>query len=322
MLNNDRHCLLFGTVSMIALILVVSYHMQADNPIQDCTYEFQGAVERQNDIDVLPVIEDREVEDHIPTLDAVPIGDEEADSTKGTDCPIQIGSVQRQLGQSNPHGVYLYVSYEYKFAMVHVLKSAGSTVSRFIGQVLCPNSARHFCKNKWDELTTGRLKDLGSDFFVFGIVRNPLDRFVSSYNFALGENFNKNNGKTVPFWEFCENPSSISRASRLGPNHWLPQTEFLFSNKGDVVVDYIARTERLDEDLPYILQKLSEHGASQILAEYNAGAFFSRNTHEHDPYPSYYDECKGCYEAVTKRYKGDMEAFGYLGMTEWTDTCH
>eukprot|EP00736_Rhodelphis_marinus_P001168 Rmarinus@m.5420 len=236
-----------------------------------------------------------------------------------TSCDVLRGFVNRTLGRQPTQQVFLYVSDEYKFAMVHVLKSAGSAVSRFIGRALCPDAPKHFCDNRWMERGTERLLKLGSDYFVFGVVRNPFDRYVSIYNFGVSDIFSYSKTKTISFERFCEDPKNLMSVSRLSPVHWATQSNMLLTKQDELVVDYIARFEYLEDDLRPVFKILRDRGASEIWDAFVRGDLVEKNKMDHDVYTTYYDGCPVCYERVSHKFWRDMKLFGYPDMKTIVD---
>lgn len=128
-----------------------------------------------------------------------------------------------------------------------------------------------------------------ADHFVFSVVRNPWDRFVSG-------------------WKYCA--STRSRTLRdvlLDPpqeghdyRHLTrPQVDILFDAQGRCVTDFVMRYESLQRDFDTVCDRLAKPHAN--LLRINVG--------EHLAYRSYFDdECRTLFE---RRFARDIAAFGY-----------
>lgn len=90
-------------------------------------------------------------------------------------------------------------------------------------------------------------------FLKFGIIRDPLARVISWYNFRSRPELKNNPNKYTAnlsfgeFWHFNKNSDFLE-----------PQYKMFFSSKNDnVKVDYLCRQENLEEDLLKIKEILS-----------------------------------------------------------------
>lgn len=130
-------------------------------------------------------------------------------------------------------------------------------------------------------------------YFSFAFVRNPFDRFVS-YCAFMG----RNSG------EFERDPQAFMRRvlHELRPvDHILfrPQSEFVCSEDGQVLVNFIGRVESLQRDYDGICSRLGV--ASSALPQVNASS--------HRDYTDYYDD--QLIADVHALYARDIELFGY-----------
>ena len=139
---------------------------------------------------------------------------------------------------------------------VHVPKVAGTSVK----QVLFPDA--------WS-LTHYRAIDYFLDnplkyrrYFVFAFVRNPYDRLVSAYEFLL------RGGKNEPDRRFRDRVLSayasfadlvkygLGRREVDEKYHFMPQSRFLVSPWGSIMVDYVGRFERMEADFATIARRM------------------------------------------------------------------
>jgi hypothetical protein len=209
------------------------------------------------------------------------------------------------------------VNHELRCIFVHIPKTGGTSIERTLdmfGDWRIEDAERMFgliaspvlrsqgvTANHLQHLAATELRDLlGSDFdayFKFSFVRNPWDRFVSSF------------GKKDPNLVQCAASLGIQLAGvdfkdyvrltrGLRHPHLQPQCEFLFDRNGKSLVDFIGRFETLVEDYGAVARRL---GLQLVLPHHNAS--------EHSPYRSYYDDADR--DEIASRYARDIQVFGY-----------
>lgn len=195
-----------------------------------------------------------------------------------------------------------------KCLYIHIPKCAGTSIENVLyGKPLI----RFDVENKlWIQHVT--MKELVEYYFseeeieslfTFSIVRNPFDRFVSSYNWLCSVEGVSKTKETFRDFVFARNEfeflvgEKYRHKKRNYYHHLLPQIEFL-ERDGDIVVDYVGRFENLQEDWKKISQNI---GVGVVLP--------CLNKEKHDHYSSYFD--KETRAVVEKRYKRDLEYFGY-----------
>ena len=80
---------------------------------------------------------------------------------------------------------------------------------------------------------------------------------------------------------------------------WMPQTEFIFGVKGELLVDYIGRFERLTADAQEVFARLGVRCESLP----------HRRRSQRAPYPEYYDQHTK--QVISRLYAPDIEIFKY-----------
>jgi len=189
------------------------------------------------------------------------------------------------------------LSDEYKFVFIHVLKSGGTGVKKFIKDSLCgldaeieniDGSYSQKCTNMPATLirAEGCKKSIRDhqDYFHFSFVRNPFSRMYSAYSMMDG--FPPKNGvkgrlstKDFSFSEFVVNPYERSIHTSMWPGHYDQQYPFLFSEKEMCpMFDFIGRLEHFDEDMRRILTHLNATKMQDYMNSLPGGSISSANS--------------------------------------------
>lgn len=230
------------------------------------------------------------------------------------------------------------ISHHHKCIFVHIPKTAGQSIEHFfLGQLELDWKRRApllLRINDVPELGPPRLAHLKAreylkykyvsneqfdTYFKFGFVRNPWDRLVSTYkHFKLNHVYDF---KTFLMKKFM---NGIYRK-----HYWFvcPQSEYLCDDNGELVVDYVGRFERLQDDFADVCDKINVP-YSPLPHINKAGSPMNYSNHPklvlyyifwliygkyHIPtyssYNQYYDnESK---EFVEEIYGSDIRIFGY-----------
>jgi hypothetical protein len=211
--------------------------------------------------------------------------------------------LENTLGQKYVHQLFLRRSvrmYRDKgLVFVHIPKSAGTTVAN---EVLGRRAGHFTAVEIADEMG---LDDF-SGLFSFTVVRNPYDRLVSAYHYARQGGGSEgsirkldvyNSPAFESFESFIHNWLIVQDLMQV-PIVFRPQYLFVCNDNDEVLVQYIAHSEQLEE-LSDMLKKTVNltTGFNQL------------NTTSRQHYSKYYTEelCKIVYEL----YRKDFEMFGY-----------
>jgi hypothetical protein len=205
----------------------------------------------------------------------------------------------------------MLISRKRRFIFIHVYKNAGISVT----SALAP-----FAAGKWEDLANRALRKLKmpsrfdslsypphikaaelrdalgketfDSFFSFAIVRNPWDWQVSLYTYALKE-------VTHHQHELVRKLGSFDAYIRWRcAEEARFQKDFICSDDGELLVDFVARYERLDADFETICSRI---GISASLPRLNVS-----NT---KPYQLFYSE--ETRELVRRTFAADIALFGY-----------
>ena len=135
-------------------------------------------------------------------------------------------------------------------------------------------------------------------YYKFGFVRNPWDRATSLYERHVGKSKGRKQ-KTMSFEEFIEWMKYASSSCRHPVPHRY-QLDWFVDPSGDVLVDFIGKFERLDDDWATVAAKLK---IDTPLPKLNVTA----TKHRH--YTEYYNNKTR--DIINTRFAVDIEYFEY-----------
>jgi hypothetical protein len=203
------------------------------------------------------------------------------------------------------------ISHELRCIFVHVPKTGGTSIE----DVIWPAARTEedlwmgFVSKRGNKYQTGGLQhllarqirqevgeEIFGDYFKFAVVRNPWDRAVSQFCYTrLRTDLHHLIGMTAE--------TSFSAYLTLIEGHehvqWHPQFDFLHDSNGAILVDFVARFERLEQDARSIFSRLG----------LEAGTLPHTNASDRRPYREYFDASSR--RRIERLYGQDIEAFGY-----------
>jgi hypothetical protein len=204
-------------------------------------------------------------------------------------------------------GAWIVICHKHRAIFIHIQKTGGNSVSAALG-MSGVEPDKHW---RASELKAACDPAIWDGYFKFSFVRNPWARLVSWYTmvealrplFEAGTKLNR--FQTV----------ALSRCSSFGDflelmdedivdddgAKWIyrNQLDYLTDDEGQLLVDFVGRTETLASDFASILDRL--HGPPAPLAYLNST--------RHEAYQGYYTPAQA--RMVAERYARDIERFGY-----------
>lgn len=184
------------------------------------------------------------------------------------------------------------IDHEHRCIFVHIPKTAGESVeTAFLGGPLNrPGDAFTGLPGKHWSIARIREHEPQAfrDYYKFGIVRNPWDRYVSSVLYRRRQ-YDITAPLPVQFREELTLPFFHSRSA----------SEMLFID-GELAVDQVVRFEDLEAGMSEVWQALGMPPVDFPRTNVNAGR---------QPYASYYDRYAMSFIRHTQR--NDIERFGY-----------
>jgi hypothetical protein len=216
-----------------------------------------------------------------------------------------------QVGNNKRRKLIMLISRKHNFIFIHIYKNAGTSIT---------TALKPFATSKWKRVASRVLTKINistpfnpqpfpqfikaseiidaigrekfDSFFSFAVVRNPWDWQVSAYKYMLNNTVHyqhdlvkaHNNFEEYIRWR-CE------KEVRL-------QKDFIYSEDGELLVDFVGRFENLDADFEKICLCI---GISTSLPKLNIS-----NT---KPYQQFYtNETK---ELLRQAFDADIALFGY-----------
>lgn len=190
------------------------------------------------------------------------------------------------------------------------------------GREPCSRNVMYKFEMSTSEWTRGKVGDeIWNNVFKFAFVRNPWDRYVSNWKWLTRKD-SSGRGWSHRGWSGIEGSISFKdfvnqigkiytmRNSSYQHDKWhvWNQVDHLIDSNGNIMLDYIARFENLNNDFNYVcfrsgLQKLK-------LPHLNYPGFYENEPlRKYEHYSAHYDD--ELVEIVRQRCSADIERFGY-----------
>lgn len=168
----------------------------------------------------------------------------------------------------------MIISHTHKFIFIHVYKAAGSSVARALKPYAhAPVRFVPHLMNQWEKrlgtpprhlhslrifpshIDTRHLIDqlpfgMFEDYFTFAFVRNPWDWQVSMYHYGLAT---PENNHHQLFKELGSFEAYVDWRMGYGQR---TQKSFITDEDGKIMVDFVGRFERIDEDFTEICNRI------------------------------------------------------------------
>ena len=165
------------------------------------------------------------------------------------------------------------ISHKHKCIFVHIPKTAGSSINRYISggkifdwktpnyEVLygyCPKRQIHLQHATVKQLLETELisEDLFNTYFKFTFIRNAWDRSYSDYHWMMNDTGIKDNfenfiNKSGRFTKVLNDNST----KYFRGDHLLNQSDF-FDTSGSSKLDFVGSFENISEDLLFVLNRI------------------------------------------------------------------
>ncbi|MBT4345804.1 MAG: sulfotransferase family 2 domain-containing protein [Flavobacteriales bacterium] len=196
-------------------------------------------------------------------------------------------------------GTLLNAFHETQTIFIHIPKTAGISIINAIYGDVSLSGHRSYYFN-----TVALDIQFRNTYFSFAFVRNPFERLYSSYLFLKNGGINKHDQKAYEtyiskyndFEDFILN--GLNNKIIYEITHFIPQVDYLCDFKNNILVDFVGRFEKLDEDIRVLSKKLNMKINLDHL-----------NFNEKKDYQLVYT--KKMIEIVSNLYSKDLEIFNY-----------
>jgi len=188
------------------------------------------------------------------------------------------------------------INHKHKFIFIHIPKTGGLTITRQFQKKIIHKTAleqRKLSPEIWDE------------YYKFAFVRSPWSYLVSRYFFArLKHRKGKRGYRTavdMKFDRWVRWFIDIKKDDLDGyePKYYRPLIEWVTDKKGNVIVDYVGRTEGFHKHWMKVCKDIG----------LKASRLPRKNTTSHRHYSTYYtDDLR---DAVADYFAPDLKAFKY-----------
>ena len=196
-----------------------------------------------------------------------------------------------------------------RIIFLHIGKTGGFSVERALG--MPPRDYRKFDKEYVYGLNKGTmtqharleyiekfLSDEQKKYTKLVVIRNPWYRMVSAYYYLF--HFHEKKFGSFEKWLEHKYKMVTEKTYREG-SHYIPQTEYVYDESGERVVDFIFRTETLDEDFKRFCNFINIPPIE--LPRTNVSNLRKK------PYLEHYNDTTK--HMVHEMYRQDIEAFNY-----------
>jgi len=219
------------------------------------------------------------------------------------------------------------ISHDYKCIFIHLPKNAGQSIEHVFLKLLnlTWETRAPLLLRSNDQPTLGpprlahlkaseyvRFKyltqEMFDNYYKFSFVRNPWGRLISFYKYL---EFNKN----YDFKTFLMKHFSKELFIKMG---WFvgEQYKFLYSENGELLVDYVGKFESLDNDFEVVCEKINipitkvpHINSSSNIRNNQTNYLDKKKVGNSKSYQKYYDEESK--QFVADLYENDIKLFNY-----------
>lgn len=187
-----------------------------------------------------------------------------------------------------------------KAIFIDIPKTAGGSIRKVLKGKGKHNCIKNETCTNYKGVAEKRIIDPNSidlkEYWVFTVVRNPWDRLVSLYFHGRSKNKKYSN---IPFGKFVkESIRLMNTAGNLNVNV-KPMLDWIRDKDGNILVDFVARFENIEEDWDKIQSQLKMKKTKLPVV----------HKVKHKKYSEYYND--DLREMVAEAYQIDINHFNY-----------
>ncbi len=156
----------------------------------------------------------------------------------------------------------MVVNRDKKIIFIHVPKTAGTTIEWMLDMELSLENFYGIENGKALQHLLARdikkkIKDY-DEYIKFTVVRNPYDRFISEYKWCEMDGHGFIKCESID--EFLSYVEKVVKRNKYDENvyidHLIPQYEYVYDKKGELLVDYVGKYEELEDVFNYMRKNL------------------------------------------------------------------
>lgn len=177
------------------------------------------------------------------------------------------------------------------FSFIHINKTGGSSIERALNLHTNHRTAQEVRDMIGDRRWASR--------FTFTVVRNPWDKVVSHYHFRRERNKSNIQTDNIRFGDWVR-MSYGQKDPRYyhSPKMYMPQLQWITDQRGEVLVDFVARFETLEKDFATICDRIGVSATLPHLKKTDRGHYRDYYTPE-------------TRQIIADCFRQDIEHFGY-----------
>lgn len=211
--------------------------------------------------------------------------------------PAEYRELRKKIHPSDKGDFSLKPFDEHRCIFIHITKTAGTSVAKSLFNYL----PYHYTAIDYRVIYG---KKTFNQYFKFAYVRNPWDRLYSAYRYLKSGGWNEadilwRDTNIAEYSDFNDFVCNWLTADNINKHvHFLPQHHFICDSKDQLLVNYLAYFETINDDFNKLTDKL---GITASIGHHNA-----------NPAESYLD----VYNDKTRKivahiYQKDIAMFGY-----------
>ena len=177
------------------------------------------------------------------------------------------------------------------FVFIHINKTGGTSIEKALGVHFEHRTAQEKVKelgrSRWDKK------------YTFAFIRNPWDKVVSHYHYRIKNNQTNLGNNPIGFSEWVKRAYGEQDPMYYNnPKMFMPQSDWVIDGRGEIIVNFIGRFEKLEEDFNTVCKSINKQATLPHIKS-------SKRT----DYRDYYDD--ESLKIITDWFREDIKRFEY-----------
>lgn len=179
---------------------------------------------------------------------------------------------------------------------IHIPKTGGTTIHEYLGE---------YATARPDHIFAAEARKEWPEYFFYTFMRNPYTRMVSLYESQFPREWSGHyhlpkEPTNLSFERYVQIIVERQHDDERHLAHWRPQTDWVFDDDDNLMVDYVGHMETLKNDAEEITRLI---GMEEVIERNLNHSNKSQWRHEH--YKDYFRD--GTRKKVEKYYEKDIE---------------